>query len=132
MLCAPGWTWCATNPVSPDACQAALPSDEVYLAAAPHGQNTTYPWGSGAACSWAGVPSSGMRGLSGCGNGIPGLDGHPNVSPCGGWPLVAICLQSGAGYPGSPISCPWSMASDSDLVNTLNGNPGKVGALCCR
>lgn len=131
-LCSAGWSWCATNPVSADACQAALPSDELYLAKSPISQPGPYPWGSAAKCSWDAVPPSGLRGISGCGNGLPGLDGPPNVSPCGGWPLVAICWQGGAGYPGSPISCPWSMASDGDLSNVLNGNPARVGALCCQ
>ena len=131
-LCAAGWSWCASNPISADACQAALPRDELYLAKSPQAQNMPYPWTAGAACSWTGVPSSGLRGLSGCGNGFPGLAGPPNVTPCGGWPLTAICQQMGSQYPGSPISCPWSAANDADLVNVLNGDPQHVGALCCR
>lgn len=134
VLCAPGWSWCSSNPVGPDACQKALPADELYLAKSPISQPTAYPWMPATTkCSWAGAQSSGMRGLGGCGNGIPNISGPPNVTPCDGWPLALHCW-SGGGQPSADavVTCPWSMASDGDMSNVLNGNPGKVGALCCR
>lgn len=133
-LCAAGWSWCAANPISADACQAALPTDEVYLARSPISQPTAYPWvPASTKCTWAGTQSSGLRGLGGCGNGKPNISGPPNVVACGGWPLVMHCWSGGA----SPsvdavVTCPWTQANDSDLTNTLSADPAHIGALCCR
>ncbi len=129
-LCAAGWSLCTMNTAG-SACQVNLPSTEIYVSAATQGQATPHPWTASAACSWAGVPSAGLRGVGVCGNGVPNIDGPPNVAPCASFPATLTCWNNGGLPSGAVVSCPYTQSSDADLSGLLNLAPTRVGALCC-